>query len=90
VSELASRLVEGVAALQFRFEGHCVGVTASIGIALYPDNGLDAEALIAAADEAMYRAKAGGRNCWTLSARGEGGSARMAGKSSDEPESRED
>ncbi len=90
VSELASRLVEGVAALEFCFEGRVVGVTASIGIALYPDNGHDAEDLIAAADEAMYRSKAGGRNRWTLSARAAPESARMSADSSDEPDSRKD
>jgi diguanylate cyclase (GGDEF)-like protein len=34
-----------------------VTVTASVGIALYPDHGRDAETLIAHADTAMYGAK---------------------------------
>jgi diguanylate cyclase (GGDEF)-like protein/PAS domain S-box-containing protein len=37
-------------------------VTASIGIAAFPSDGDDAEALLAAADAAMYRAKQAGRN----------------------------
>ena len=37
-------------------------VTASIGIAAFPADGDDAEALLAAADAAMYRAKQAGRN----------------------------
>ncbi|WP_456832274.1 EAL domain-containing protein [Deinococcus sp. UYEF24] len=37
-------------------------VTASIGIALYPDDALDAEALKRQADAAMYRIKQGGKN----------------------------
>jgi diguanylate cyclase (GGDEF)-like protein len=38
-------------------DGHELHVSASIGISVYPDNGLDAESLIKAADAAMYRAK---------------------------------
>ncbi len=40
-------------------EGH---VSASIGIALYPEAGKDAETLLRHADWAMYQAKSGGRN----------------------------
>ena len=45
----------------FSFEGHACSVSASIGIALYPDDGDDADTLTRRADEAMYRSKAGGR-----------------------------
>lgn len=88
--ELAHRLVEAVAALSFRFAGKAVGVTASVGIARFPDNAADAEALIAAADEALYLSKSEGRNRATVSARLCGESARMPASSSDEHESRED
>jgi diguanylate cyclase (GGDEF)-like protein len=37
-------------------------VTISIGVALYPDDGMSAEALLRTADQALYRAKRGGRN----------------------------
>jgi diguanylate cyclase (GGDEF)-like protein/PAS domain S-box-containing protein len=37
-------------------------VTVSIGIAVYPDDALDAEALKRRSDEALYAAKRGGRN----------------------------
>ena len=37
-------------------------VTASIGVATFPDHGLDINDLIKAADAALYRAKALGRN----------------------------
>ena len=37
-------------------------VTLSIGVSTYPEDGTDCETLIARADEAMYKAKADGRN----------------------------
>ncbi len=37
-------------------------VTCSIGVALYPDDGIDAQSLLKHADSAMYRAKDKGRN----------------------------
>jgi diguanylate cyclase (GGDEF)-like protein len=37
-------------------------LTISLGVACYPDNGRDAESLVRAADEALYRAKGAGRN----------------------------
>jgi len=37
-------------------------VTCSIGVALYPDDGVDAQTLLKHADSAMYRAKDSGRN----------------------------
>jgi diguanylate cyclase (GGDEF)-like protein len=58
-----------------------VGVTVSVGVAEYPANGTSPEALIAAADQALYRAKEGGRNrVITASAAGTGRKA--GGKSS--------
>lgn len=41
-------------------------VSASIGIALYPDHGESVDALIQSADSAMYRAKAAGSNCISI------------------------
>src|SRR5687767_14474682 len=37
-------------------------VTASLGVAIYPDHGADADELVRAADAALYAAKEGGRN----------------------------
>ncbi|QGZ42038.1 PAS domain S-box-containing protein/diguanylate cyclase (GGDEF)-like protein [Pseudoduganella flava] len=48
----------------FDLKGHEVTVTASIGIAVYPDDGLDADTLIKYADTAMYRAKEAGRDAF--------------------------
>ena len=41
---------------------HEIRVSASIGIALYPDDGDTAEILVARADSSMYKVKVGGRN----------------------------
>lgn len=44
----------------FDVDGHRLSVAPSIGIALYPEHGIDCERLIARADEAMYQAKKDG------------------------------
>lgn len=45
----------------FRINGHELAITPSIGIAMHPDDGDDAEALLRCADAAMYHAKECGR-----------------------------
>jgi PAS domain S-box-containing protein len=45
---------------------HEVFVTASIGVAVYPQHGSDADTLVRKADIAMYAVKDGGRNGWAL------------------------
>ncbi|WP_211236844.1 EAL domain-containing protein [Chitinimonas koreensis] len=51
-------------ALPFQIGEHELVVTPSLGIALYPDDGGDYDALIRNADAAMYHAKANGRNTY--------------------------
>ncbi|MDO9714347.1 sensor domain-containing protein, partial [Paracraurococcus lichenis] len=60
---LARRLVE-VLGTPFDLDGHRVVIGTSIGIAFAPGDGADADALLKAADMALYRAKAEGRGCW--------------------------
>ena len=60
-AHVAEKLMEAVA-LPYHIEQHELVTTPSIGIAIYPDDGLDFETLSRCADVAMYRAKQGGRN----------------------------
>jgi diguanylate cyclase (GGDEF)-like protein len=46
----------------FQVSRHVVFMTASVGLALYPDHGFSTDALMRNADMAMYRAKERGRN----------------------------
>jgi EAL domain-containing protein (putative c-di-GMP-specific phosphodiesterase class I) len=48
-------------ALSHFIDSHNLHVTASIGVSVYPDDGLDADTLIKNADIAMYQAKENGR-----------------------------
>lgn len=49
--------------LPFEIAGHDLNISSSIGIAVYPEHGLDEKSLLHNADIAMYYAKAAGRNC---------------------------
>ncbi|MYM74700.1 EAL domain-containing protein [Duganella sp. FT134W] len=48
----------------FDLKGHEATVTASIGIAVYPDDSVEPDTLIQYADTAMYRAKEAGRDAF--------------------------
>jgi diguanylate cyclase (GGDEF)-like protein len=60
------RIVTGMAATPFEYEGHSITTTLSAGIAGYPDDGGDVRAVMANADEAMYVSKRGGKNRLTV------------------------
>jgi diguanylate cyclase (GGDEF)-like protein len=56
----ARRMLQAVAQ-PHSIDQHDLHVTASIGVSIYPDDGLNAETLIKNADTAMYQAKDNGR-----------------------------
>jgi diguanylate cyclase (GGDEF)-like protein len=61
----AEKLIDAMAE-PHHVEGHSLHVTLSIGISIFPDDGIDAEAVIRNADTAMYHAKRTGRNNYQL------------------------
>ncbi|WP_372985677.1 diguanylate cyclase domain-containing protein [Marinobacter sp.] len=61
-AEVIAQKIIAVAAQPFRIEDDAVQVGASVGVAIYPDNGATVTELLQASDAAMYRAKASGRS----------------------------
>jgi diguanylate cyclase (GGDEF)-like protein len=61
VAAIAQRIVEALSQ-PFLLQGQQLFVSASVGIAAYPDDGIDAATLLKSADTAMYSAKQNGRN----------------------------
>lgn len=60
---VAAKIVAAVSVpFQLGEAGHDVCIGTSIGIAVYPEDGLDADGLVKAADSAMYCAKQAGRD----------------------------
>jgi diguanylate cyclase (GGDEF)-like protein len=64
-AKIAERVVGGLRQT-WRVAGREIRITASAGIAIYPDDGGDAESLLEHADRAMYRAKGRGRDTFQL------------------------
>jgi diguanylate cyclase (GGDEF)-like protein len=63
ISRLADRLVAGLCQ-DYMFGNESARVSASMGIVIFPRDGDTGEELMTKADNAMYAAKAAGRNCW--------------------------
>jgi diguanylate cyclase (GGDEF)-like protein/PAS domain S-box-containing protein len=65
IAIIAQRLLDAVSRPE-TIDGHEIYVNSSIGIAVYPEDGTDADTLIKNAEAAMYRAKQLGRNTFRL------------------------
>jgi diguanylate cyclase (GGDEF)-like protein len=63
---VARRIREALASRTFTYNGTSYGVTISIGVSVFPEHGRTVEALVHAADLALYQAKSQGRNRCTL------------------------
>lgn len=59
---LAEKIRSAAGTAPFRIDTGPIDITISVGVAAYPEHGSSGKELVAAADAAMYRAKAGGRN----------------------------
>lgn len=65
VSRVAEKIIENLAE-PFIVAGKNLGITTSIGVATYPQDGKDVNALIHSADSAMYEAKRNGKNGYRI------------------------
>ena len=61
LTEIAGKVVKAFQP-SFVIDGQELALSASVGVCAYPQDGADAQALLASADIAMYRAKEEGRN----------------------------
>ncbi len=64
--KLGEKIRERVFAHPFEKDGVVVKPTISVGLSAFPEDGETADVLLAKADEALYRAKRGGRNKVTV------------------------
>ena len=70
-TDAVAQHVAAALAKTFTIQGHRVKLTASIGVAVYPDNADDPESLMKAADHAMYVAKRDGGDRYVVCPVGE-------------------
>lgn len=65
--QIAEKLMEAIAGPIELPDGNSCGIGVSIGIAFYPDNAVEMDSLVAAADTAMYESKHSGQGRAVLS-----------------------
>jgi len=63
ISKIAEKLIH-VLSTDFIISNETFSISCSIGIATYPENGTNSDALLSASDKAMYKAKRKGRGCF--------------------------
>lgn len=62
-AQMAQRILDA-ASLPFLIDGEELHITCSIGISIYPHDGVSSDSLMQHADAALYEAKASGRNAY--------------------------
>lgn len=72
IAGMAEKLILALKTPMALVNGLSPQVGVSIGVAVYPDDGTEATALITAADAAMYTSKKKGKNTYTFSTTGQG------------------
>jgi diguanylate cyclase (GGDEF)-like protein len=60
-AEVLASALKLALSIPFKLEGNLIRSSASVGVAIYPDDGIEADSLRAAADKAMYAAKRASR-----------------------------
>jgi len=65
IGYLGDRITKAIAAL-CDLDGFKIKTGISVGVAVFPDDGLDAERILASADLALYTAKKAGRGTWRV------------------------
>ena len=58
------RKIAGAFEKSFTINGHDVSISASLGVALFPQDGQNEEQLLISADQALYAAKKAGKDTW--------------------------
>ena len=66
-STIANKIIRALAEDLVLPQGESCHIGVSIGVAIYPDNALEMDSLLSAADQAMYLAKAAGKNRYAFS-----------------------